>query len=93
MITKSQAAQIDALLSDLVKFGGMNYVNAVQFARRSLAEATEGHQLPQQLKRAQHSERLPMCAHDRPLMDWSGEQLVPSCGCRLVEPTQEEEQL
>jgi hypothetical protein len=87
VITKAQVAQIDALLSDLVKLGGMNYVSAVKVARRSLAEATEGRHLPQQLKRAQRSELLPLCAHDKPLMDWSGEQLVPPCGCRLVEPT------
>ena len=87
MITKAQAAQIDALLSDLVKLGGMNYVNAVRAARQALSEATEGRHLPQQLKRAQHRQFLPMCAHDKPLMDWSGEQLVPPCGCRLVEPT------
>ncbi len=87
MITKAQAAQIDALLSDLVKLGGMNYVNAVSVARRSLAEATEGRQLPNQLEIARRREELPKCSHDRPLMDWSGEQLVPPCGCRLVEPT------
>lgn len=87
MITKAQAAQIDALLSDLVKLGGMNYVNAVRFARRSLAEATEGRRLPLQLAIARRHEELPKCSHDRPLMDWSGEQLVPPCGCRLVEPT------
>lgn len=87
MITKTQAAQIDALLSELVKLGGMNYVNAVQVARRSLAEATEGQILNQQLKIARQREELPRCTHERPLMDWSGEQLVPPCGCRLVEPT------
>ena len=87
MITKAQAAQIDALLSELVKLGGMNYVSAVQIARRSLAEAAEGRMLPKQLKIARHREKLPTCSHDKPLMDWSGEQLVPPCGCRLVEPT------
>ena len=90
MITKAQAAQIDALLSDLVKLGGMNYVNAVRAARHSLTEATEGRLLPEQLKMARQREQLPRCAHDRPLMDWSGEQLVPPCGCRLVEPTKKE---
>jgi len=86
VITKAQAAQIDALLSDLVKLGGMNYVSAVKIARRSLAEAAEGRHLPQQLKLARRREILPFCTHDCPLMDWSGEQLVPPCGCRLVEP-------
>ena len=86
MITKAQAAQIDKLLSDLVKLGGMNYVNAVGVARKSLAEATEGRALPQQLEIARRREELPRCSHDKPLMDWSGEQLVPPCGCRLVEP-------
>jgi hypothetical protein len=89
VITKAQAAQIDALLSDLVKLGGMNYVNAVRFARRSLADATEGRELPRQLELARRSEELPKCSHDRTLMDWSGEQLVPPCGCRLVEPAKE----
>lgn len=87
MITKMQAAQIDKLLSELVKLGGMNYVNAVHVARRSLAEATEGRHLPQQLEIARRRERLPQCEHGRSLMDWSGEQLVPPCGCRVVEPT------
>jgi hypothetical protein len=91
MITKAQAAQIDALLADLVKLGGMNYVNAVRFARRSLAEATEGQLLPRQLELARRYEKLPMCTHDRPLMDWAGEQHVPPCGCRLVEPTSKED--
>ena len=86
MITQAQAAQINALLSELVKLGGMNYVNAVQVARRALAEATEGQILPKQLKHALQQEALPRCTHDSPLMDWSGEQLVPPCGCRLVEP-------
>ena len=90
MITKAKAAQIDALLSELVKLGGMNYVNAVRVARHSLAEATEGRLLPRQLKIATHREELPTCPHARSLMDWSGEQLVPPCGCRLVEPTLEE---
>ena len=90
MITKLKAAQIDALLSELVKLGGMNYVNAVQIARRSLAEATEGLLLPRQLEIATRREALPTCSHNRSLLDWSGEQLVPPCGCRLVEPTLEE---
>lgn len=90
MITKAQAAQIENLLADLVKLGGMNYVNAVSFARRSIAEATEGRHLTKQLKLAREREELPRCTHDRPLMDWSGEQLVPPCGCRLVEPTKKE---
>jgi hypothetical protein len=88
VITKVQAAQIDALLSDLVRLGGMNYVNAVAVARRSLAEATEGQKLPRQLRLARRREDLPRCTHERPLMDWSGEQLVPPCGCRLVEPAE-----
>lgn len=86
-MTKAQAAQIDALLSDLVRLGGMNYVNAVRVARQSLADATEGRHLPRQLKLAQRSEELPRCEHGCSLMDWSGEQLVPPCGCRIVEPT------
>ena len=86
MITKAQAKQIDELLSELVKLGG-NYVNAVGVARQSLAEATEGRHLPKQLELARKSEWLPRCTHRAPLMDWSGEQLAPPCGCRLVEPT------
>lgn len=86
MITKTKAAQIEALLCELVKLGGVNYVNAVRVAKRSLVEATEGRQLPQQLKLARQREQLPRCTHERPLMDWAGEQLVPPCGCRLVEP-------
>jgi hypothetical protein len=88
VITKAQAAQIDKLLSELVKLGGMNYVNAVAVARRTLAQATEGLYLPRQLAQARRKEMLPLCTHGRPLMDWSGEQLVPSCGCRFVEPTE-----
>ncbi len=95
MITKAQAAQIEALLDDLlaavgkdlVKRGGENYVKAVKEARRALTAATEGRHLPQQLKRARQLDMLPLCSHRSPLMDWSGEQLVPRCGCRLVEPT------
>ena len=87
MITKAQAKQIDDLLAELVKLGGMNYVNATRVARQSLTEATDGRRLPKQLELARKSELLPLCTHRAPLMDWSGEQLVPPCGCRLVEPT------
>jgi len=86
VITKARAKQIDDLLSELVKLGGMNYVKAVRVARQSLAEATEGRRLPKQLELARKSELLPLCTHRAPLMDWSGEQLVPPCGCRLIEP-------
>ena len=86
-MTKAAAAQINALLSELVKLGGMNYVKAVGVARASIAQATEGQTLPIQLRLAQTREQLPACVHDRILMDWSGEALVPPCGCRLVEPT------
>ncbi len=90
MITKAKAAQINNLLSELVKLGGTNYVDAVRTGRESLAKATEGRKLPRQLTLARQRELLPMCPHDSPLMDWAGEQLVPPCGCRLVEPTKKE---
>jgi hypothetical protein len=92
MITKAQAAEIKKLLADLVKLGGMNYVNAIDVALRSLSEATEGQHLSGQLALARSREELPMCVHRKPLMDWSGEQLVPHCGCRLVEPTLKEKE-
>lgn len=87
MITKAEAKQIRDLLHDAAKMGGMNYSNAVRRAIETLEKATEGRHLPKQLEIARRSEVLPMCAHRCPLMDWSGEQLVPPCGCRLVEPT------
>lgn len=87
MMTKAEAKQIDDLLSMLVREVGMNVTGAVKFARRSLEKATEGQILTEQLRRAKRKMILPMCTHGRPLMDWSGEQLVPPCGCRLVEPT------
>jgi hypothetical protein len=86
-MTKAEAKQIDNLLTELVRAAGMNVVNAVKIARQTLARSAEGQILTKQLKIAQEAERLPECRHGRPLMDWSGEQLVPPCGCRLVEPT------
>lgn len=85
-MTKAEAAQIDELLTHLVREVGMNAVRAVATARETLRDNTEGRQLPKQLKLAQKIGRLPFCGHGTPLMDWSGEQLVPICGCRLVEP-------
>lgn len=89
MITKAQAEQLNKLLSELVRLGGAD-VHVIRNARRAIAQATEGQYLPQQLEFARQREQLPRCSHDRPLMDWSGEQLVPPCGCRLVEPTKKE---
>lgn len=87
MITKAEAAQIDKLLTLLVREIGMNVVAAVEVARESLAKATEGRLLPKQLATATKLGSLPKCAHNRLLLDWGGEQHVPPCGCRLVEPT------
>lgn len=89
MMTKAEALQIDELLSHLVREVGMNVVAAVIRARETLARNTEGQRLLNQLRIAQDTGVLPQCTHRRPLMDWSGEQLVPPCGCRLVEPSVE----
>lgn len=42
--------------------------------------------LPRQLEIATLAGFLPRCAHHRVLMDWGGDQLLPPCGCRIVEP-------
>jgi hypothetical protein len=85
-MTRAEAAQIDKLLTELVRAVGMNVVAAVDRARQTLARHTEGQLLATHLERAQAAGGLPRCAHNRSLMDWSGEQLTPPCGCRLVEP-------
>lgn len=37
------------------------------------------------LQRAHRTGLLPLCWHYKVLMDWSGEELAPACGCRLTE--------
>ena len=71
----------------VTEWRGMDVVAAVGRAQETLALNAEGQILPIQLERARKADLLPACSHARSLMDWSGEQLVPPCGCRLVEPT------
>lgn len=87
MMTKEEAQQVTRLLEQLVREVGMNVVAAVDRAKEAIERATEGRRLPEQLRIARRLKVLPTCLHRRPLMDWSGEQLTPPCGCRLVEPT------
>ncbi len=88
MMTKEEAKQIDNLLTELVRAVGMNVVNAVKRARETIVRCTEGRTLVKQRAIANLNGCLPKCGHGRMLMDWSGEQLVPQCGCRLVEPNE-----
>lgn len=95
MMTKAEAKLIDDLLTQLVSEVAMHrladdaarIVSQVKRARAAVERGTEGRLLPLQLRRARKAELLPQCFHGKPLMDWSGEQLVPPCGCRLVERT------
>lgn len=94
MLTKQEAARIDELLEALLVNVSPTWLHrvdvpigeAVQAARASLMHAVEGMRLPKHLAMAKATDKLPRCSHRMNLMDWSGEQLVPPCGCRLVEP-------
>ena len=89
MITKAERKEIlDLIHSPSTSLTRLKRV--LKEAGKILNRGTEGQHLPMQLEIAQHLCMLPMCTHSRPLMDWTGEQLVPPCGCRLVEPTKEE---
>lgn len=91
MMTKAERKEMVDLLQSLCSGRGIKNMNgSIQAAREILDRGTEGQHLPLQLEIAQRLCMLPMCTHSRPLMDWSGEALVPPCGCRLIEPTKEE---
>lgn len=92
-MTKTEIQSIDTLLAKAVRELreiSIKTIDALDSARQILAHSRGPVILPVQLKRALVDKSLPKCAHSRPLMDWSGEQLAPPCGCRLVEPSDEE---
>lgn len=92
MMTKAERKEIlDLILTPSVPWMSLKRAkSALEEAGKILDRGTEGQHLPLQLEIAQRLCMLPMCTHSRPLMDWSGEALAPPCGCRLIEPTEEE---